>query len=164
MGSRESECRRSNGGRVKARIERDEIVPYFQPIVELQSGRIVGFEVVARWLHPDRGLLSPAEFLPFAEESGLLVSLGVDDAKFTVADGALSTAGHSFAKGSVAVNVGSRQLVDSSFLPTVVEILDETGVDPDSVWFEITESALLADARGNLDTERNSRVGYSPQC
>ena len=55
------------------------------------------------------------------------------------------------------MNVGSRQLVDSSFLPTVVEILDETGVDPDSVWFEITESALLADARAATSTLREIR-------
>ena len=145
-------------GELRRGVERDEIVPYFQPIVELQSGRIVGFEVVARWLHPDRGLLPPSEFLPFAEESGLLVSLGASMMRNSLSQMARwRAAGHSFANGSVAVNVGSRQLVDSSFLPTVVEILDETGVDPDSVWFEITESALLADARAATSTLREIR-------
>lgn len=145
-------------GELRRGVERGEIVPYFQPIVELQSGRIVGFEVVARWLHPDRGLLPPAEFLPFAEESGLLVSLGASMMRNSLSQMARwRAAGHSFANGSVAVNVGSRQLVDSSFLPTVVEILDETGLDPDSVWFEITESALLADARAATSTLREIR-------
>ena len=145
-------------GELRRGVERGEIVPYFQPIVELQSGRIVGFEVVARWLHPDRGLLPPGEFLPFAEESGLLVSLGASMMRNSLSQMARwRAAGHSFANGSVAVNVGSRQLVDSSFLPTVVEILDETGLDPDSVWFEITESALLADARAATSTLREIR-------
>ncbi|MGA0217673.1 MAG: putative bifunctional diguanylate cyclase/phosphodiesterase, partial [Ilumatobacteraceae bacterium] len=145
-------------GELRRGVERGEIVPYFQPIVELQSGRIVGFEVVARWLHPDRGLLPPGEFLPFAEESGLLVSLGASMMRNSLSQMARWRAtGHSFANGSVAVNVGSRQLVDSSFLPTVVEILDETGLDPDSVWFEITESALLADARAATSTLREIR-------
>jgi diguanylate cyclase (GGDEF)-like protein/PAS domain S-box-containing protein len=145
-------------GELRRGVERNEIVPYFQPIIELQSGRIVGFEVVARWLHPDRGLLPPSEFLPFAEESGLLVSLGASMMRNSLSQMARwRAAGHAFANGSVAVNVGSRQLVDNSFLPTVVEILDETGVDPDSVWFEITESALLADARAATSTLREIR-------
>ena len=91
-------------GELRRGVERGEIVPYFQPIVELQSGRIVGFEVVARWLHPDRGLLPPAEFLPFGRVRAIGVTWRADDAKFAVADGA-GAAGHSFAKGSVAVNV-----------------------------------------------------------
>ena len=57
-------------------LERGEVVPYFQPIVDLEGGHVVGFEVLARWLHPDRGLLLPGQFLPMAEESGLIVDLG----------------------------------------------------------------------------------------
>ena len=57
-------------------LERGEVVPYFQPIVDLEGGQVVGFEVLARWLHPDRGLLLPGQFLPMAEESGLIVDLG----------------------------------------------------------------------------------------
>ncbi|MDA2944987.1 MAG: EAL domain-containing protein [Actinomycetota bacterium] len=145
-------------GELRRGLERSEIVPYFQPIVELQSGRLTGFEVVARWLHPDRGLLPPAQFLPFAEESGLLVTLGAEMMRSALSQMARwRAAGHAFAEGSVAVNVGSRQLVDASFLSTVVEVLDETGIDPDSVWFEITESALLADARAANSTLREVR-------
>ncbi len=145
-------------GELRRGLERSEIVPYFQPIIELQSGRLTGFEVVARWLHPDRGLLPPAQFLPFAEESGLLLTLGAEMMRSSLSQMARwRAAGHAFAEGSVAVNVGSRQLIDASFLPTVVEVLDETGIDPDSVWFEITESALLADARAATSTLREVR-------
>lgn len=146
-------------GELRRGLERGEIVPYFQPIVELQSGRITGFEVMARWLHPDRGLLAPGQFLPFAEESGLLVTLGASMMRDSLAQMAQwRAAGHDFARGSIAVNVGSRQLVDDSFVPTVVSVLDETGIDPDSVWFEITESALLADARAAEATLREVRA------
>jgi diguanylate cyclase (GGDEF)-like protein/PAS domain S-box-containing protein len=146
-------------GELRRGIDRGEIVPYFQPIVELQSGRITGFEVMARWLHPDRGLLAPGQFLPFAEESGLLVRLGASMMRDSLAQmAAWRAAGHDFARGSIAVNVGSRQLVDDSFVPTVVAVLEETGVDPDSVWFEITESALLADARAAEATLREVRA------
>lgn len=146
-------------GELRRGIERGEIVPYFQPIVELQSGRITGFEVMARWLHPDRGLLAPGQFLPFAEESGLLVRLGESMMRDSLAQMATwRAAGHDFARGSIAVNVGSRQLVDDSFIPTVVAVLEETGIDPDSVWFEITESALLADARAAEATLREVRA------
>ncbi len=57
-------------------LERGEVVPYFQPIVDLEGGQVIGFEVLARWLHPDRGLLAPGQFLPMAEEAGLMVELG----------------------------------------------------------------------------------------
>ena len=145
-------------GELRRGLERGEIVPYFQPIVELDSGRVTGFEVVARWLHPDRGLLTPVHFLPFAEESGLLVELGASMMRDALGQLARwRAAGLEFGRGSVAVNVGSRQLVDASFLPTVIEVLDETGVDPDSVWFEITESALLTDARAATSALRDVR-------
>src|ERR1700719_4717697 len=56
-------------------IGSDEIVPYFQPLLELRSGRLAGFEVLARWHHPDRGVILPDEFIPFAEGAGLIASL-----------------------------------------------------------------------------------------
>ena len=135
-------------GELRRGIERGEIVPYFQPIVDLESGRALGFEVLARWLHPDRGLLPPSEFLPLAEETGLLVDLGSMMLRDSMAQLAQwRTAGHAFANCSLSVNVGTRQLVDPNFYDTVVEALAETGLDADSLWLEITETALLSDVK-----------------
>jgi diguanylate cyclase (GGDEF)-like protein/PAS domain S-box-containing protein len=135
-------------GELRRGIERGEIVPYFQPIVDLESGRVLGYEVLARWLHPERGLLPPNEFLPLAEETGLLIELGAQMLRDSLAQLARWRAsGHRFANCSVSVNVGTRQLVDPNFYDTVTEALAQTGIDADSLWLEITETALLADVK-----------------
>lgn len=135
-------------GELRRGIERGEIVPYFQPIVDLRSGRVTSYEVLSRWLHPDRGMLGPGEFLPLAEETGLLVDLGARMLRDSLAQLARWRAtGHPFANCSLSVNVGTRQLVDPGFYDTVTEALAETGIDADSIWLEITETALLADVK-----------------
>jgi EAL domain-containing protein (putative c-di-GMP-specific phosphodiesterase class I) len=135
-------------GELRKGIERDEIVPYFQPIVDLETGRFVGFEALARWLHPDRGLLPPSDFLPLAEETGLLVELGTAMLRNSLAQLARWRAvGMPAANGFISVNVGTRQLIDPAFHSLVAGLLAETGIDADSVWLEITETALLADVK-----------------
>ncbi len=135
-------------GELRRGIERGEIVPYFQPIVDLESGRAVGFEALARWLHPDRGLLPPSEFLPLAEETGLLVELGAGMLRDSMTQLAQwRAAGHGFAQCSLSINVGTRQLIDPNFYDTVVQALAETGLDAGSLWLEITETALLSDVK-----------------
>jgi len=135
-------------GELRHGIERGEIVPYFQPIVDLESGRVTGYEVLARWLHPDRGLLPPNDYLPLAEEAGLLADLGNRMLRDSLAQLAQWRAtGHPFAQCSISVNVGSRQLIDPAFFDTVSEALAESGIDADSLWLEITETALLADVK-----------------
>jgi diguanylate cyclase (GGDEF)-like protein/PAS domain S-box-containing protein len=127
-------------------LERGEVVPYFQPIVDLEGGRVVGFEVLSRWLHPDRGLLVPSQFLPAAEESGLMVDLGGRILRDSLAQLAHWRAvGLQFADCSLSVNVATQQLIDGSFLDLVDAALGETGIDAGSLWLEITETALMAD-------------------
>jgi len=127
-------------------LERGEIVPYFQPIVDLDGGRVVGFEVLVRWLHPDRGLLLPGQFLPLAEEAGLMGELGERMLRDSLAQLARWRAvGLSFARCSLSVNVASQQLVDDSFIDVVDDALGETGIDAGSLWLELTETALMAD-------------------
>jgi diguanylate cyclase (GGDEF)-like protein/PAS domain S-box-containing protein len=133
-------------------LERGEVVPYFQPIVDLDGGQVVGFEVLARWLHPDRGLLMPSQFLPMAEEAGLMVELGGRVLRDSLAQLAHWRAvGLRFADCTLSVNVATQQLIDGSFLELVHDALGETGIDADSLWLEITETALMADteAAGN---------------
>ena len=127
-------------------LERGEVVPYFQPIVDLDGGQVVGFEVLARWLHPDRGLLVPGQFLPMAEESGLIVDLGARILRDALAQLAHWRAvGLRFASCSLSINVATQQLIDGRFLDVVHDALGETGIDADSLWLEITETALMAD-------------------
>ncbi len=135
-------------GELRRGIERGEVVPYFQPIVDLPTGRVLGYEVLARWLHPDRGLLNPGEFLPIAEETGLMVALGTSILRDSLAQLAKwQAAGYAFANCSLSVNVATRQLIDPDFLHTVRDALAETGVPADSLWLEITETALLTDVK-----------------
>jgi len=127
-------------------LERGEVVPYFQPVADIAGGQVVGFEVLARWLHPERGLLVPSQFLPMAEEAGLIVDLGsriLRDALSQLAH--WRAVGLQFADCAIAVNVASQQLVSGSFHQVVDDALAETGIDADSLWLEITETALMAD-------------------
>ena len=145
-------------GELRRGLERGEVVPYFQPIVELASGRVIGYEVLARWLHPDRGLLPPSDFLPLAEETGLLVELGSRMLRDSLAQLAhWRAAGYPFANCALSVNVGTRQLVDPSFYDMVVDALSETGIDSDSLWLEITETALLSDVKSATVALRDLR-------
>jgi diguanylate cyclase (GGDEF)-like protein/PAS domain S-box-containing protein len=129
-------------------LERREIVPYYQPIVQLDTGHLVGFEVLARWRHPDRGLLGPDQFLPMAEETGLIGEVGA-----AVLRSSLSQLGQwrvrlpRFANLTVSVNVAGRQLMSSAFHGVVSEALDESGLTADALWLEITESALMSDVK-----------------
>jgi diguanylate cyclase (GGDEF)-like protein/PAS domain S-box-containing protein len=134
-------------GELRRGLERGEVVPYFQPIVDLDGGHVIGFEVLARWLHPERGLLLPAQFLPMAEDSGLIVDLGSRILRDALAQLAHWRAvGLRFASCSLSVNIATQQLIDGRFLDIVHDALGETGIDADSLWLEITETALMADS------------------
>jgi diguanylate cyclase (GGDEF)-like protein len=139
-------------------LERGEIVPYYQPIVDLTTGHVIGFEALARWLHPDRGLLTPDKFLPLAEETGLLGDIG----ELVLRDGLAQLAAWRarelpFADAYLSVNVGTRQVVDPAFARMVSDVLAETGIPADSLWLEITETALLADVKASTVALRNLR-------
>jgi diguanylate cyclase (GGDEF)-like protein/PAS domain S-box-containing protein len=139
-------------------LERGEIVPYFQPIVELTTGHVTGFEALARWLHPDRGLLAPDQFLPMAEETGLIDAIGATILRDTLAQFARWRARElPFADGTIAVNIGTRQVVDPAFAELVASVLAESGIPADSLWLEITETALLADVKASTVALRNLR-------
>ncbi len=127
-------------------LERQELRAHYQPIVDLASGRTVGFEALVRWQHPRHGLLAPAAFIDAAEESGLIVEVG--GWMLAEAVGQLRTWRSRFPHESltISVNVAARQLTEP-FVDQVRGVLERTGVDPRSVWLEITETALMVDVR-----------------
>jgi len=123
-------------------IARNEFVVHFQPLVDLRTDQIIGVEALARWNHPEKGLLSPAHFVSLAEETGLVVPLGRE-----ILEGALLEAGRwqdlVGPELLVAVNLSGRQLVDSCIVDDVKFALSVSGVAPESLLLEITESVLL---------------------
>jgi EAL domain-containing protein (putative c-di-GMP-specific phosphodiesterase class I) len=129
-------------------LERGEIVPYYQPIVQLGNGHLVGFEVLARWRHPDRGLLGPDQFLPMAEETGLIGEVGAAVLRASLAQlGQWRNSTQRFSDLSVSVNVSVRQLMSSQLVDVVSDALAEAGVSAGALWLEITETALMADVK-----------------
>ncbi|MBM2618655.1 bifunctional diguanylate cyclase/phosphodiesterase [Actinoplanes sp. LDG1-06] len=112
----------------------------YQPIVELGSGRTVGFEALARWPHPARGMVSPVEFIPVAEESGLIIELGAWVLHTSVREAASWDSGH-----YVSVNVSVRQFHAPGFVERVHRELASSGLPAGRLTLEITESLLLGD-------------------
>jgi diguanylate cyclase (GGDEF)-like protein/PAS domain S-box-containing protein len=118
----------------------------YQPIVELESGRIVSVEALVRWRHPERGRIGPDQFIPLAEESGLIVPLGrwVLEAACAQAS-ALHDALPDREPVTMSVNVSTRQLRDPGFPETVAAVLHESGIEPGTLVLELTESLLVDD-------------------
>ena len=129
-------------------LERGEIVPYYQPVVELDSGRLMGFEVLARWRHPDRGLLGPDQFLPMAEETGLIGDVGSAVLRQSLVQlGQWRHHTQRFSDLSLSVNLSARQLTSKTLVEEVSSALAEAGVSAGALWLEITETALMADVK-----------------
>ena len=129
-------------------LERSEIIPYFQPIVSLDTGMVTGFESLARWRHPDRGLVTPDQFLPLAEETGLIKELGASMLRSSL--GQLASWREripALAGFTMAVNVSVRQLMSRDFRDLVAEALAVTGMPAESLTLEITETALMNDTK-----------------
>jgi len=126
-------------------IQRREFVNHYQPIVSLESGLIVGFEALVRWQHPDRGMISPGEFIPVAEETGMVVPIGL----FVLREACSRLTGWQEQCPdfplTVSVNVSGRQLQQPDFLQHVERTLSETQIDPSRLKLELTESAIIDD-------------------
>ncbi|MBF8673100.1 bifunctional diguanylate cyclase/phosphodiesterase [Pseudomonas fulva] len=136
----ESELRRA--------LRRDELELHYQPRLNLADGRIVGLEALVRWRHAERGLLPPSEFVPLAEQSGLIVPLGYWVIARALRDmQALNAQG--LAPLHMAVNLSFRQFQDSQLLATLSRLIAEYGVDAHWLEFELTETAVM---------RRNERV------
>ena len=138
-------------------LERDEFSLYYQPKIDVASGSTIGVEALIRWRHPDLGLVSPAEFIPMAEESGLIVPIGewvLDSAcaqlRAWQEDGLTPV--------PVAVNLSAKQFHQQNIAAIVMRALQDHGVDPRLLELEITESTAMRNAEATGTTLRNLKA------
>jgi diguanylate cyclase (GGDEF)-like protein/PAS domain S-box-containing protein len=125
-------------------IEEEEFKVNYQPIVSLGSGQICGFEALVRWHHPERGMISPADFIPIAEETGLVIQID----RWVLRQACLQMRKWQDTlpvtrRMKISVNLSCKQFMQPTIVGQVLEILQETGLDPSSLKLEITESVML---------------------
>jgi diguanylate cyclase (GGDEF)-like protein len=124
-------------------LERNEFLLHYQPKVDFGTGLIRGVEALLRWQHPRHGLVSPMEFIPLAEETGLIVPIG----EWVLATACAQTrAWHDqgYSPLNVAVNLSARQFADSKLLPKLTCIIQTSGLDPSNLELELTESSVMS--------------------
>jgi len=141
---------------LRCALGRQELSLHYQPIVNLKTGAITGAEALLRWTHPTRGSIPPAQFIPVAEDSGLILPIGAWVLKEACLQAkAWLEAG--LPAITLSVNVSALQFRSEGFLETLTKILDETGMNPKSLDIEVTESALMGRGKPGgpiLDTMR----------
>ena len=127
-------------------VDNDEFILHFQPVIELETGRIEGLEALVRWEHPARGTVAPLDFIPLAEETGLIAPIG----RWVLREACLQARRLQERFPQVpalhmAVNLSARQLQRQEIVGEIAEILIETGLHPESLVVEITESVMMQD-------------------
>ena len=137
------------GNQLRQALARGEFSLHYQPQVDISSGRIFAAEALLRWQQPERGFISPAEFIPIAEETGLILPLG----EWVLREACMQLkrwrdAGHD--DMAVAVNLSVRQVLQPGFAQNVARLLEEVGLPPDALDLEITESILMQPNDDNL--------------
>jgi diguanylate cyclase (GGDEF)-like protein/PAS domain S-box-containing protein len=136
-------------------LDRDELYNVYQPIVTSRTGDIVALEALVRWAHPTRGIVSPVDFIPVAERTGLIVEVGEAVLERACRQAfAWRSAGLIAEHVRINVNLSPRQVTHPQFVESVAEILAATGIDGSALSLEITESVLMDDSDGTLETLR----------
>jgi EAL domain-containing protein (putative c-di-GMP-specific phosphodiesterase class I) len=135
-------ARLANENGLRHAVEANQLVVYYQPQFSVETERIVGAEALVRWQHPERGLVEPADFIPLAEETGAILPLGEWVMRTACAQNKQWQV-QALAPITVAVNVSPRQFREPSLLPMVKRALAGSGLEPDRLEFEITETTAM---------------------
>ncbi|HEU4760190.1 MAG TPA: EAL domain-containing protein, partial [Dehalococcoidia bacterium] len=132
-------------------LDRDQFVVYYQPQVDVRAREMVGLEALVRWLHPQRGLVGPAEFIPVAEETGLIVALGQWVLRTACAQ-TRAWGQNGLPSLSITVNLSARQFQERDMAESVSRVLQETDLDPRWLQLEITEGTAMQDVEFSIAT------------
>jgi diguanylate cyclase (GGDEF)-like protein len=139
-------------------LDRNELRLYYQPILEMATGEVTGFEALMRWQQADGTIVSPAEFIPIAEETGIIIKMGawalleaMNQMRSWIDDGVCSPT------ANMSVNVSPRQLADPAFPTVVNDVLLQSHVSPNLLWLEVTEGIMIAEPEVALATLRRLR-------
>ena len=136
---------------LRGALERDEFVLHYQPIVSLSTGQIQGFETLVRWNHPRRGMIAPLDFIPCCEEIGLIVPLGRWILEQACRQLRMWNDKYpSMPNLTMNVNLSTVQIDDPSLLEVLRNAIEQTGINPNALILEITESAVIADANAAI--------------
>jgi len=135
---------------LRGAVTRGELRTEYQPIVETDTGRIAGVEALLRWAHPTRGLVSPAELIPIAEQSGLITEIGRWVLEQTCRDRHRWQLNRQPDDLAISVNVSAHQLMSPDYTATVATVLSDTNTDPERVILEVTESVFAQDGEHAL--------------
>ncbi|MBI2704432.1 MAG: EAL domain-containing protein [Actinobacteria bacterium] len=134
-----------------------ELTVHYQPEIDIETGSVVAAEALVRWQHPDNGLRTASEFIGVAEETAAILDIG----PFVLREACQQLGRWCAARPGLSitmrVNLSARQLTQPDLVPLVVEVIDETGIDPASLCLEITETTLMADPEVSLDVLRSLR-------
>ncbi|NLM34565.1 MAG: bifunctional diguanylate cyclase/phosphodiesterase [Clostridiales bacterium] len=150
---------------LKHALERNELLLYYQPIVSLKTDKIIGFEALVRWNHPELGLVPPMDFIPIAEETGLIIPIG----RWILQEACRQVSlWHKRYKGTdsliINVNMSAMQLKQWDIVEQIMEVIRETSISPSNLNIEITESALITDVRNSqIVLEQIRNLGVSIQ-
>ncbi|MCA1633143.1 MAG: EAL domain-containing protein [Acidobacteria bacterium] len=136
---------------LRCALERDEFVLHYQPLVCTNSGQIVGAEALVRWQHPELGLVGPSEFIPFAEDTGLIVPLGEWVLRTACAQNK-EWQEMGLPLMCVSVNLSARQFQQPNLSAMIAQVLAETGLAPEQLELELTESSLMCNAETTIET------------
>lgn len=139
-------------------LQRNQFVAYYQPQVNLRSGQVVGFECLIRWLHPVRGLISPVDFIPLAEETGLITQLG--DWMLNTACHQLKTwKEHGLPPVRLAINISPRQIEQTQFVERIHAALNQHGLHSSLLEVEITENLIMKDVEHTVEKLKQLSAG-----
>jgi diguanylate cyclase (GGDEF)-like protein len=130
-------------------LDNDELVVHYQPVINLEDKKLIGMEALLRWKHPEKGMVSPADFIPLAEETGLIESIGKWVLRAACAQNKKwQDAG--YPPVTMSVNMSARQFNKKNLVETIGEILEETGLRPEYFCIEITESIIMKDVESTI--------------